>query len=69
MRHTLCVCWRHNADAQRSVSRCVAVCCSVLQCVAVCCSVMQCVAVLNIDDIREITFVRLTFVLIAILCV
>ena len=27
------------------MSRCVAVCCSVLQCVAVCCSVLQCVAV------------------------
>jgi len=30
---------------QKSPSRCVAVCCSVLQCIAVCCSVSQCVAV------------------------
>jgi len=38
---------RRHSDkwAQRSVLKCVIVCCSVLQCDAVCCSVLQCVAV------------------------
>jgi len=30
--------------SDRSVSQCVAMCCSVLQSVAVCCNVLQCVA-------------------------
>jgi len=48
---SVCVCVggqerkRQHARSSRSVSQCVAVCCSVLQCVAVCCSVLQCVAV------------------------
>ena len=33
-------------DPTPLLSKCIAVCCSVLQCVAVCCSVLQCVALL-----------------------